>query len=171
MTQTESRRATAEERDAFSALVVEHSPALLGYIARRVRAIESAPEVLNDTLLVAWQKRQRMPVDPERARMWLFVAARHCLANYERSANRRRVHETPLDPVRDTIAVNNDPESGDVRAAVLALPAKYRELVTLIHWDGFTITAAATLLGIGASTARTRYARARERLRAQLLPE
>lgn len=38
----------------------------------------------------------------------------------------------------------------------------------LVHWDGFTLLAAAELLGVNASTARSRYAAARETLRAAL---
>jgi RNA polymerase sigma-70 factor, ECF subfamily len=38
----------------------------------------------------------------------------------------------------------------------------------LIHWDGFTIVEAAELLGLNASTARSRYAAARQILREAL---
>jgi len=37
-----------------------------------------------------------------------------------------------------------------------------------VHWDDFTLAQAATLIGMNASTARTRYVRAKERLAAQL---
>lgn len=52
-----------------------------------------------------------------------------------------------------------------VRDAVLRLNAAQRELVMLIHWDGFTIVEAAELLGLNSSTARGRYAAARETLK------
>ena len=51
-----------------------------------------------------------------------------------------------------------------MRAAVAALPEEQRELVMLVHWDGFGIAEAATLLGVNPSTARGRYAAARARL-------
>ena len=38
----------------------------------------------------------------------------------------------------------------------------------LIHWDGLTIIEAAELLGLNASTARSRYAAARASLREAL---
>lgn len=43
-----------------------------------------------------------------------------------------------------------------------------RELVTLVHWDGLTLAQAASLIGMNPSTARTRYARAKERLASRL---
>ncbi|WP_415127831.1 sigma factor-like helix-turn-helix DNA-binding protein [Microbacterium sp.] len=47
---------------------------------------------------------------------------------------------------------------------------KLAELVTLVHWDGFTIAEAGLLQGVPASTARGRYQRARARLLALLSP-
>jgi len=44
------------------------------------------------------------------------------------------------------------------------------ELVRLVHWDGLTITDAAEVLGIPASTAQGRYQRAKELLRLALDP-
>ena len=43
--------------------------------------------------------------------------------------------------------------------------------MTLIHWDTFTLAQAAALLGLNASTARTCYARARNRLAVELSQE
>lgn len=100
--------------------------------------------------------------------MWLFVTARNCIRNHERSANRRRVHESPLSDLLDAIELNFEDEGEEVRALVRALPEKYREVVTLVHWDGFPIVEAARLLNISASTARTRYLRARERIKLEL---
>ena len=41
----------------------------------------------------------------------------------------------------------------------------------LIHWDGFTIVEAAEILGLNPSTARSRYAAARELLRDALIDQ
>ena len=56
----------------------------------------------------------------------------------------------------------------DLVEAVEALPVELAELVRLVHWDGFSLTEAAELVGVGSSTARSRYARARELLREAL---
>lgn len=171
MTVTREDSRDVDEREAFTQLAVEHSPDLLGYIARRVERADSAPEILNDTLLVAWRKRARLPTDVEQARMWLFVTARNCIRNHERSSRRRRAHESTLDSLVAHIVTNTDESAAEVRTLVFALPATYRELVMLVHWEGFSIVAAAELLGLSASTARTRYGRARERLRIALEAE
>jgi RNA polymerase sigma-70 factor (ECF subfamily) len=55
-----------------------------------------------------------------------------------------------------------------VRDAVLRLHNAQRELVMLVHWDGFTLVEAAEILRLNPSTARSRYAAAREVLRQAL---
>lgn len=57
-----------------------------------------------------------------------------------------------------------------VRQALGALDQRSREVVTLVHWDGFAIAYAARLLSMNESTARTRHARALRRLEQQLDP-
>ena len=61
----------------------------------------------------------------------------------------------------------DDAEVLDVRAAVDPLPTELAELVRLVHWDGFVEEAAAHL-GVPASTARSRHARAKQLLRQTL---
>lgn len=56
----------------------------------------------------------------------------------------------------------------EVRDAIRRLSAEQAELVRLVHWEGFTIAEAGSILGVPASTARTRYQRARGDLRAAL---
>ncbi|MEV8218699.1 sigma factor-like helix-turn-helix DNA-binding protein [Microbacterium sp. NPDC077391] len=55
-----------------------------------------------------------------------------------------------------------------MRAAVVALDAKSRELMMLVHWDGFSLAEAARLLSMNESTARTRHGRALRRLEKEL---
>jgi len=54
------------------------------------------------------------------------------------------------------------------RDAVYNLKKEHRDLVMLIHWDGLSLAEAAELLQVNASTARSRYAAARESLRFSL---
>jgi RNA polymerase sigma-70 factor (ECF subfamily) len=48
-----------------------------------------------------------------------------------------------------------------VRDAVRRLPAAQRDLVTLVHWEGFSLAEAAEILGVNPSTERSRYAAAK----------
>lgn len=114
---------------------------LLGYLERRVAVREDAADLLAETALHAWRRVRDLP----------------------EGAERQRGHVSAAAPGAPDAA-----EAHAVRDAVRRLPADQRDLVVLVHWDGFTLAAAAELLGVNASTARGRYASARAALRRAL---
>jgi RNA polymerase sigma-70 factor (ECF subfamily) len=141
---------------------------LLRYFERRVQVHGEAADLLSELMLHAWRRADACPEDPERQRMWLFTIAANVLANHRRSAARR--HRL-ADRLRAEVSVEtraDDTERHAVRDAVLRLHETHRELVMLIHWDGLTVTQAAEMLSLTPSTARTRYATARNVLREAL---
>lgn len=138
------------------------APDLLAYFERRVDNREDAADLLGETLLQAWTRKDNLPQDPERQRMWLFTIARNVLSNHRRATGRRLQLVDNLKAVLRTVAPDSDlGDQAALRDAVRRMPIPQRELVMLVHWDGFTIAAASELLGINASTARSRYATAR----------
>jgi RNA polymerase sigma-70 factor (ECF subfamily) len=152
-----------------------NAPDLLTYLERRVTR-DDAADLLAEVMLTVWRRADQLPVDPVRARMWLFVTARNVLANAERSerrrwrlANRLRMMLGP----QTAPAAASDPEEGaEVRDAIARLSPDLAELIRLVHWDGLTLAEAAEVMEIPASTARGRYQRAKQELREALaVPE
>ena len=142
---------------------------ILAYLVRRVDNREDAADLFGDAYLTAWRKRRQMPVDAEGARRWLFVIARNTLLNHYSSSRRRRAFTAALrDELRTTDADDPTEQSLEVREAIAALSPAQAELVRLIHWEGFTVAAAGAILGVGPSTARSRYAAARVQLQSLL---
>lgn len=141
---------------------------LLRYFLRRTSDAEDAADLTSDTLAEAWRVRRRVPADPEGARMWVFGVARNTLRHHVRGQTRRDAFLVTLRSAvtQATGEVNDD--DLDVRNAIGKLPTDLAELIRLVHWDGFTLEQAAAHLGIPASTARSRHARAKELLRASL---
>lgn len=146
----------------------ESADDLLRYMERRVRVPADAADLLSDTMLHAWRRAEDCPDDSQRQRMWLFTIAANVLANHRRSSTRRLRLATRLQEHFMSEATPDHAERSAVRDAVLRLHDTHRELIMLIHWDGLTITEAAELLGLNASTARSRYAAARTTLREAL---
>jgi RNA polymerase sigma-70 factor (ECF subfamily) len=154
----------------------DNAAPLLAYFERRVTPAGEAPDLLAETMLQAWRRASAFPVDdPDHQRAWLYTVAAHVMSNHRRSNRRRRNLSERL---RQHLQVNASPSPTDrvdavadavaVRDAVQRLSTAHRDIVTFVHWDGLSLAEAATVLGINASTARSRYATARENLRASL---
>lgn len=143
---------------------------LLAYFERRVEPRADAADLLAETMLQAWRRHDAAPQDPTEIRMWLFGIARNVLSNHERGRRRRLNLAGKL---RATLRQAVTPSAEDevaVRDAVERLDPERRELIKLVHWDGFTVAEAAGILGLKASTARGWHASAKEELRASLSP-
>ena len=155
--------------DAFVRL---EAPRVLAYFERRADFQEEAADLLSDTLLVVWRRSDALPVDDQQARMWLFGIARKVLLGYRRGTRRRselgaRLRaEIELSQPDDPIELRTE-----LRDALDSLADLDREIVILTVWDGFSQAEIARQLGMRAGTVRSRYTRARARLRSVLSEE
>jgi RNA polymerase sigma-70 factor, ECF subfamily len=153
---------------AIEETVSANSRDLLAYLQRRMDHPEDAADALGDLLVVVWRRRAAMPADPLEARLWLFGVAANTLQNHRRSHRR---HSDAVARLRNEILTtkpticHDADDAVEVRGAVEKLPSREREPIRLIHWEGFTVAEAARVSGINESTARSRYASARSRLR------
>lgn len=150
--------------------VERNSADLLAYFNRRIDQIDDASDLLGDTMVAVWRRIADLPRDETRARMWMFGVARRILANYRRGRTRQNDLAARL---RDAVAVDDEIREfhnahEDIWAAVRALPAPQREVILLVHGDGFTVTEAARLMSASPSTTRTRYSVALKSLQASL---
>lgn len=154
--------------DALNATLSAASADLLSYLQRRV-GLDDAPDLLGETMVIAWRRVADLPSDPERARMWLFGIARGTLLNHVRGERRRWALADRIRGHAKTDAASPAVDEGaEVRDAIARLDPDLGELVRLVHWERFSLVEAAEVLGIPASTARGRYSRAKEELRAAL---
>lgn len=152
----------------LTAALGEASPDLLSYLQRRA-GLDDAPDLLGETMVVAWRRIDELPADSERARMWLFGIARGTLLNHARGERRRWALADRLRgrAGADAAAPASD-EGLEVRDAIARLDPDLAELVRLVHWDGMTLVEAAEVLAVPSSTARGWYAKAKEQLRTML---
>lgn len=163
------RRARADA--VLTDALIANGPHLLRYLERRL-GVDDAPDALGEVMVAAWRRCDDLPRDSQGARMWLFGIARNVVLNSQRGTRRRlgladrlRQHQATRPPGQD-----GADEGIEVRDAIGRLEPDLAELVRAVHWDGFTLAEAAQILGIPASTARSRYGRARAELRSALIP-
>lgn len=148
--------------------LTRHAPDLLDYFRRRV-GDSDAPDLLSETMVTAWRRIALLPHEDEAARRWMFGIARNVLLNAARTQRRQtRVTAKLRSVLTSAPSAPASDEGIDVRDAIARLDPHLAEIVTMVHWDGFTLADVAEILGTPASTIRNHYQRAKQDLAAQL---
>lgn len=158
-----------QENLRFERLYNEHVAQIHAYFLRRSPAM--AQDATAEVFVVAWRRLEDVPQE-DGALPWLYGVARNVLANQLRSERRRSrlVARLAAEPPRS--ATTSSPEAvavriGDqqrVRAALERIPAKYRETVLLVEWEGLSRTDAARALGISRAAVDQRLSRGYRKL-------
>ena len=105
--------------------------------------------------------------DPEHEKAWLIVTAQNeCRGRLKHWWRTRREDAAALDTL-----IWNQPESGLVWEQVAALPEKYRLVLYLYYYQGYTTDEIAQMLRQNSSTVRSWLLRARKKLKLRLEAE
>jgi RNA polymerase sigma-70 factor (ECF subfamily) len=151
----------AEQR--FRALVAEVADPVRRYLWRRTDSA-TADDVLAETLVVLWRRRDHEPDDVV---PWAIGIARKQLANARRAAARRErlvariaVVDPPVEVVPDE---RDDDSDAEVRRVLGLLRPADAEVLRLWAWDEMEPRQLAAVLGINANAAAVRLHRARRR--------
>ena len=169
--QTLVARIRARDRLAFERLYRSYHPRLWRFLANLLRRPHLVEEVLNDTMMVVWN---RMDSFAGRSRLstWLFgIAYRQAMAAL------RRLDE-PVEPQADAgaddgagpeQALSSDRVRQALALAVGRLSPVQRAVVTLTYQQEFDYREIAAILDCPIDTVKTRMFHARRQLR-QALP-
>ncbi len=131
-----------------------------------LRADCDCADAVQQAVFTAWRKLDRVR-DEERFEAWLMRVLVNCCRDIQRGYKRRR-GETALEDAGDLRAPS--PPDIALRAALDALPEKFRLPVLLHHMDGLPVKETARALSIPATTATWRIHEGLIRLR-ELLKE
>ena len=156
----------SRDRDWFTSLYHDSYRMLLAYARRRVDE-QTADEVVADTFLVAWRRRDEIPEGFERA--WLFGVARNTILTANRSARRRNALNGKLYSVARPGSWSDDRfEASDRTDALLpalrSLREEDREILMLVAWEELSHAEIGEALGISPNAVAIRVHRARKRL-------
>ena len=148
----------------FTAVVREHSTALVRYFARRGPR-QDAEDLAAEVFATAWRRRADVP--REAVLPWLYRTAGFTLANH-----RRKLVDLPVEdvPERGERRVAEDPElsalfDDELRGALMSVGERDRRILLLHAWEGLDGESLAEVLGISRSGADAALSRARKRLR------
>lgn len=160
----------AVETSLMKTLYDEHASALWGYALRLTGDRHRAEDVVQETLLRAWQHPE-VGADTERsARAWLFTVARNMIIDQSRSA-RARKEVSSLEGAPEQAApdqVNAALDRMLIGDAMAQLSAEHRAVVQRAYYQGWSIAQIAADLGIADGTVKSRLHYAMRALRLTL---
>lgn len=136
------------------------------YLVRRTDPA-TADDVLSETLLVCWRRRDELPAEPL---PWAYAVARNCLANAARAHRRQerllvRIWQLAGRPEQPSPVAEHDPALAGALARLSAVDA---ELVRLWAWEELGPAEIGQTVGMSANAVSIRLHRARQKLRSLL---
>jgi len=159
----------------FASLFRRHAGPLGRYAARRLGP-DAAEDIVAETFLTAFRRRDVYDVARLDAGPWLYGIAGNLIRRHHRDEVRRlralartspdRLAEPSADLVDARVAAAA--ASRAVAAALASLSREQRDVVLLVAWADLTYDQVAEALCVPEGTVRSRMNRARSRLRAAL---
>jgi RNA polymerase sigma-70 factor (ECF subfamily) len=160
----------------FSEVYKAWSPLLFRIVYRMTGRREAAEEIVQETFIKYYERRDSLPTD-EGLKYWLIRVARNLTLNHEKRRGRERralervFHEPAPKAEKGALETLTDAESvGDVQKALLLLPENLRTVLILKEYAGFAYAEIGAMMNITEGNVKVRVFRARARL-AQLLKE
>jgi RNA polymerase sigma factor (sigma-70 family) len=161
-----------QEPEQFAVLFDRHAPYIHRYLARRAGR-EVADDLVAETFLAAFAKRDRYDLGHADARPWLYGIATNLVSQHRRDEARQyRIRQAAL--AEPDLPGHADRVAADVtaqamrtllNAALAALPAGDRDVLLLIAWEQLTYQEVSRALAIPVGTVRSRLNRARTKTR------
>jgi RNA polymerase sigma factor (sigma-70 family) len=158
--------------EQFAALFDKHAQHIYRYLARRADR-QVADDLVAETFLTAFAKRDRYDVSYSDARPWLYGIATNLINQHHREEARQdRISRAAA--VAPEVPGHADRVAADVTAqamrslldeALAALQAGDRDVLLLIAWEQLTYQEVSRALAIPVGTVRSRLHRARTKLR------
>lgn len=122
-----------------------------------------ADDIVQDTLIKLLEREEPFEND-EHARYWLIRVAVNLSKNVLRAPWRR--HDSLETAVN--VMVFDTPEQGELYEEVMALQEKYRTVLYLYYYEGYSVREIGEILNIQTSNVTSRLSRARQKLRFQI---
>lgn len=163
------------EPDAFAAIFDRHAPHIQRYLARRL-GTQVADDLVAETFLTAFDKRERYDRTRPDARPWLYGIATNLVGQHRRQ-EARRYQARSSDHHAGAEADHADRVAAEVTAQAMrsmlagalgGLSDEDRDVLLLIAWEQLSYEGVAAALEIPVGTVRSRLNRARRKVRQAL---
>jgi RNA polymerase sigma factor (sigma-70 family) len=160
------------EPERFAVLFDRHARYIHRYLARRAGR-QVADDLVAETFLAAFAKRDRYDLSHPDARPWLYGIATNLVGQHRRD-EARQYRITQAAGAEPDVPGHAEQVAADVTAqamrtllntALTALPTGDRDVLLLIAWEQLTYQEVSLALAIPVGTVRSRLHRARTKVR------
>lgn len=146
--------------DEYMVRVVKtHSGSMLRAAYSVLKSTEDAEDAVQDAFLKLIQKKPHFK-SSEHEKAWLLRVTINISKNMLKSASRNNL------PVTEEILFSD--EKSELITVVMSLPERYRTVIHLYYYEGYSIKETAAILKLPAATVGTRLARARNLLKGEI---
>ena len=157
-------------RDAFNQLYRSFYAPLSRFVYRYTQSPDLVEEIVNDTLMVVWQKAHSFRGDSQVSTWIMGIAARK---SHLALRQRYRAEHTPIDQLDIGGNLNTLFEEVSktemLERALQGLSSIHRAVIELTYMQGYTCSEVSEILDCPVSTVKTRLHYARKRLRQVLM--
>ncbi len=157
------------DRQAFACLYVRYRPRIQSYLRRRLHNPENLDEVLNDVMMIIWQKPTgRPPHVPLLA--WFYGIARYTARKYDRrtSSQDAEIPEFATEGAEPEVHCLTKDREKMLKRAISRLPHHERQPIELLIYHGYAYKDIAAQLETPLNTIVSRIRRAEARLKTTL---
>jgi RNA polymerase sigma factor (sigma-70 family) len=161
------------EPERFAVLFDRHAPHIYRYLARRAGR-QVADDLVAETFLAAFAKRNRYDLSHPDARPWLYGIATNLVGQHRRDQARQDRITRAAAAAEPEVPGHADRVAADVTAqamrtllegALAVLSAGDRDVLLLIAWEQLTYQEVSRALAIPVGTVQSRLHRARTKVR------
>ncbi|MER5423433.1 RNA polymerase sigma factor [Streptosporangium roseum] len=168
-------RRSADDPEQFAALFDRYARQIHLYAARRI-GTQAADDIVAETFLAAFRRRDSYDQSFPLARPWLYGIATTLIARHRRQEKRmlRALSRTGVDPLPEPVAdtvisrVAARDRERELAGALASMSRGDRDVLLLVAWEDLSYEEVAQALGIALGTVRSRLHRARKKARIAL---
>lgn len=155
------------DKKGISALYQNHSRLLYGVILRIVKMQDIAENVLQDVFVKIWKNIESYDVSKGRFLAWAMNISRNAAIDMVRSKNYKKQQQTTIidNNINQQFSSEMKVDDIGVREVVSKLDIKYKSLINLLYFEGYTQMEVAEKLDIPLGTVKSRVRKAFSELR------
>ena len=151
------------EREIFLDLAGRYKDTIFRVALNMLGSPADADDIVQETL-IKLLKRQEPFESEDHAKNWLIRVAVNLSKNVLRAPWRR--HDSL--EIAENMMVFDTPEQGELYEEVMALPEKYRTVLYLYYYEGYSVKEIAEILNIQTTAVTSWLSRARQKLKFQI---